>query len=78
MVDAEQGKGIKDRLDYGAEAGLARILDAEGLTVGGWSASVTSEGGESKERGTAVVRAAPQLRAGCARTGVPLPREEHT
>ena len=79
VVDVERCEGIEDRLDYGLrQAGLARALDAEGLTVGGWSASVTSEGGESKGRGTAVVRAAQQLRAGCARTGVPLPREEHT
>jgi hypothetical protein len=48
VVDAERREGIEDRLDYGRwrgdTAGLARTLDAEGLTVVGWSASVTSAG----------------------------------
>ena len=56
-VDAERCEGIEDRLDYGRwrgdAAGLARILDSEGLIVVDWWRSVTSAGGESKARGTA-------------------------
>jgi hypothetical protein len=37
----------------GDAAGLARALDAEGLTVVGWWASVTSAGGQSSARGSA-------------------------
>jgi hypothetical protein len=37
VVDVERCKGIEDHFDYGAEAGLARTLDAEELTVVGWS-----------------------------------------
>jgi len=37
----------------GDAAGLARALDAEGLTVVGWSASVTSAGEQSSARGSA-------------------------
>jgi hypothetical protein len=57
VVDAERREGIEDRLDYGRRrgdaAGLARALDAEGLTVVGWSASVTSAGEQSSARGSA-------------------------
>jgi hypothetical protein len=54
VVDVERCEGIEDRLDYGLrQAGLARALDAEGLTVVGWSASVTSAGEQSSARGSA-------------------------
>jgi hypothetical protein len=39
VVDAERREGFEDRLDYGRRrgdaVGLARALDAEGLTVVG-------------------------------------------
>jgi hypothetical protein len=57
VVDVERCEGIEDRLDYGLQrgdaAGLARALDAEGLPVVGWSASVTSAGEQSSARGSA-------------------------
>jgi hypothetical protein len=57
VVDVERCEGIEDRLDYGRRRGdtpgLARALDAEGLTVVGWSASVTSAGEQSSARGSA-------------------------
>jgi hypothetical protein len=57
VVDVERCEGIEDRLDYGRRrgdaAGLTRALDAEGLTVVGWWASVTSAGGQSSARGSA-------------------------
>ena len=53
-VDLERCEGIEDRLNYGRrQAGLARALDAEGLTVVGWSASVTSAGEQSSACGSA-------------------------
>jgi hypothetical protein len=57
VVDVERCEGIEDRLDYGLQrgdaAGLARALDADGLTVVGWSTSVTSAGEQSSARGSA-------------------------
>jgi hypothetical protein len=57
VVDPERRERIEEGVDYGPRrgdaAGPAPALDAEGLTVVGWSASVTSAGEQSSARGSA-------------------------
>jgi hypothetical protein len=89
VVDAERRERIEDGVDYGLRrgdaAGLAPALDAEGLTVVGCSASVTSTGGsyrrvaprspsKSRSAGSRIPRSGLSVRSARVR----YPMEEHT